>query len=233
MFYFFKEGENGTYNLMEIYSDRKGNLTAKTFYKTRKDATQRIMDLKKSLFPTSETNSGAILSDAKIPQMFETTSVEERFSAREGDGAYTDAEVSMANNNNSEKQENNESNGSTNAERDSAEGVLFRDGDVTVDDLGERDRVIARDAYERMMSQGRYQFTEAMQDSMMGLKLLYKAILGKKMRVEAVFYDTTFRPMIDAKRVKMKNRRRKFVGSLNTKMPIRAVPSAPMPVHIA
>ena len=113
------------------------------------------------------------------------------------------------------------------------EGILFRDGDVTVDDLGERDRVIARDAYERMMSQGRYQFTEAMQDSMMGLKLLYKAILGKKMRVETVFYDTTFRPMIDAKRVKMKNRRRKFVGSLNTKMPIRAVPSAPMPVHIA
>ena len=140
------------------------------------------------------------------------------------------------NNNNSEKQENNESNGSngsTNAERDSDEGILFRDGDVTVDDLGERDRVIARDAYERMMSQGRYQFTEAMQDSMMGLKLLYKAILGKKMRVETVFYDTTFRPMIDAKRVKMKNRRRKFVGSLNTKMPIRAVPSAPMPVHIA
>ncbi len=98
------------------------------------------------------------------------------------------------------REENNESNGSnglsngsnglsnglSNGERDSDEGVLFRDGDVTVDDLGERDRVIARDAYERMMSQGRYQFTEAMQDSMMGLKLLYKAILGKKMRVEDI-----------------------------------------------
>ena len=32
MFYFYKEAEDGTYNLMEIYSDRKGNLTAKTFY---------------------------------------------------------------------------------------------------------------------------------------------------------------------------------------------------------
>ena len=96
MFYFFKEGENGTYNLMEIYSDRKGNLTAKTFYKTRKDASQRIMDLKKSLFPTSETYFGAILSDAKIPQMFETPSVEDNYS-REGVGAYTDDEVSFEN----------------------------------------------------------------------------------------------------------------------------------------
>lgn len=77
MFYFFKETDNGTYNLMEIYSDRKGNLTAKTFYKTRKDASQRIMDLKKSLFLTSETNSGAILSDAKIPQIFENPSIED------------------------------------------------------------------------------------------------------------------------------------------------------------
>ena len=97
MFYFFKEAEDGTYNLMEIYSDRKGNLTAKTFYKTRKDATQRVMDIEKSLLPTSETYSGAILSDAKIPQMFESTSVGNEISAREGVGAYTDAEVSMAN----------------------------------------------------------------------------------------------------------------------------------------
>ena len=97
MFYFFKEAEDGTYNLMEIYSDRKGNLTAKTFYKTRKDATQRVMDIEKSLLPTSETYSGAILSDAKIPQMFESASVEDDFSAREGDGAYTDDEVSFEN----------------------------------------------------------------------------------------------------------------------------------------
>ena len=92
MFYFFKEAENGTYNLMEIYSDRKGNLTAKTFYKTRKDASQRVMDIEKSLLPTSETYFGAILSDAKIPQMFETPSVEDNYS-REGVGSYTDDEL--------------------------------------------------------------------------------------------------------------------------------------------
>ncbi len=97
MFYFFKEAEDGTYNLMEIYSDRKGNLTSKTFYKTRKDATQRVMDIEKSLLPTSETYSGAILSAAKIPQMFESTSIEEDFSVREGYGSYSDEELSMAN----------------------------------------------------------------------------------------------------------------------------------------
>lgn len=65
--------------------------------------------------------------------------------------------------------------------------IRFRDGenDASVD-LSGRDRAIARDAYERMVASGRYQFTEAMQDSMMGLKLLYKAILGKKMRVEEI-----------------------------------------------
>lgn len=94
MFYFFKEAEDGTYNLMEIYSDRKGNLTAKTFYKTRKDATQRVMDIEKSLLPTSETYSGAILSNAKIPQMFESASVEDDFSAREGDGSFSDDALS-------------------------------------------------------------------------------------------------------------------------------------------
>lgn len=64
--------------------------------------------------------------------------------------------------------------------------IRFRDGDVGSVDLSGRDRAIARDAYERMVASGRYQFAEAMQDSMMGLKLLYKAILGKKMQVENI-----------------------------------------------
>lgn len=99
MFYFFKEAENGTYNLMEIYSDRKGNLTAKTFYKTRKDATQRAMDIKKSLLPTSGTYFGAILSaDAKLPQFFELSADGDVESLeRDGHGAYSDAEVSIEN----------------------------------------------------------------------------------------------------------------------------------------
>ena len=55
------------------------------------------------------------------------------------------------------------------------DGELFRPGDFTP-----RDKVTARDAYERMLKSGRYQFTEAMQDSMLGLKELYKAVSESK-----------------------------------------------------
>ena len=83
MFYFFKEADDGTYNLMEIYSDRTGNLTAKTFYKTRKGSKQRVIDIEKSLLLTSEASLVHPLSGAKIPQMFETTSVEEEISTND------------------------------------------------------------------------------------------------------------------------------------------------------
>lgn len=56
--------------------------------------------------------------------------------------------------------------------------VLFRDGDFS-----ERDRAIARDRYEEMVSSGLYQFQEAVQDSMLGLKKLYDAILSPKGKV--------------------------------------------------
>jgi len=59
-------------------------------------------------------------------------------------------------------------------------GVLFRDGDG---DFSERDRAIARDRYEKMVSEGLYQFQEAVQDSMLGLKKLYDAILTPKGKV--------------------------------------------------
>lgn len=58
---------------------------------------------------------------------------------------------------------------------------LFRPGDFTP-----RDRVTARDAYNRICASGGYQFKEAVQDSMLGLKELYRAILGKKTRIEDV-----------------------------------------------
>lgn len=60
---------------------------------------------------------------------------------------------------------------------------MFRPGDFTP-----RDKVLARDQYEKMVSSSRYQFTEAMQDSMLGLKELYRAILGqgKDFRIEDV-----------------------------------------------
>lgn len=61
------------------------------------------------------------------------------------------------------------------------EEELFRSGDFSP-----RDRAIARDAYNRVCASGGYQFQEAVQDSMLGLKELYKAILGKKTRIEDV-----------------------------------------------
>lgn len=58
---------------------------------------------------------------------------------------------------------------------------MFRPGDFTP-----RDKVYARDTYERMVRKGSYQFKEAVQDSMLGLKKLYQAILGKGTRIEDV-----------------------------------------------
>lgn len=63
-----------------------------------------------------------------------------------------------------------------------AEGEdLFRPGDFSP-----RDQVTARKEYERMVSSGAYQFQEAVQDSMLGLKKLYQAVLGKNTRIEDV-----------------------------------------------
>lgn len=68
------------------------------------------------------------------------------------------------------------------ASQASENGILFRDGDFT-----ERDRAIARDHYERMVSSGSYQFKEAVQDSMLGLRKAMEAIDGgKHFRVENV-----------------------------------------------
>lgn len=58
---------------------------------------------------------------------------------------------------------------------------LFRPGDFTP-----RDRVTARDTYNRICASRGYQFQEAVQDSMLGLKELYRAILGKETRIEDV-----------------------------------------------
>lgn len=56
---------------------------------------------------------------------------------------------------------------------DAAEpGERFRDGDFTP-----HDRKMVANIYENMVAQGSYQFREATQDSMLGLKKLYEAIL--------------------------------------------------------
>ena len=63
------------------------------------------------------------------------------------------------------------------------EGVLLRPGAPS---YSPRDRAIARDAYNSICASGGYQFREAMQDSMLGLKTLYQSILGKDTRIEDV-----------------------------------------------
>lgn len=73
LFYFLAPAQEGAYNLLEIYGDRKGNLTAKTFYKTRKGVSQRVLSLMKSEHLTSVTD-GATLSDgAKLPKFFDNS----------------------------------------------------------------------------------------------------------------------------------------------------------------
>lgn len=77
LFYFLAPAKEGSYNLLEIYGDRKGNLTAKTFYKTRKGVSQRALSLMKSEHLTSVTD-GATLSDgAKIPKIIDTLTIED------------------------------------------------------------------------------------------------------------------------------------------------------------
>ena len=59
--------------------------------------------------------------------------------------------------------------------------LMFRDSGFTV-----RDRTVARDEYERIIASGGYQFQEAVQDSMLGLKRLMQSVLGKDIHVEDV-----------------------------------------------
>ena len=92
LFYFLAPAKEGAYNLLEIYGDRKGNLTAKTYYKTRKGVSQRALSLMKSEHLTSVTD-GATLSDgAKLPKFFEsaTDSEGESFELRYRDGETGD-----------------------------------------------------------------------------------------------------------------------------------------------
>lgn len=66
------------------------------------------------------------------------------------------------------------------------DSILFRSGETPEaeqnheaareGDFTPRDRAMARDYYNRMTSTGSYQFQEAVQDSMLGLKKLYQAI---------------------------------------------------------
>ena len=86
LFFFLKDAGNGLYNLTEVCSTKKGNLTAKSFFKSQKKGiSQRVMEIKDSLLPTSVTYSGEFLSsDAKIPTLFEINESSSKNVADEG-----------------------------------------------------------------------------------------------------------------------------------------------------
>lgn len=95
-FFFLKQAEDGTLNLAEIYSDKKGNLTAKSYYKTKKGVDQRVLEIKNSLLPTPEASSGSPLSDGKGINFF---SIEQEKTAEnaENERKIADSVVNTAN----------------------------------------------------------------------------------------------------------------------------------------
>lgn len=90
MFFFLKDGANGSYNLMEVYADRKGNLTAKSFFKSKEGVSQRAMLLNESSTLTSVTDGATLFDGAKLPKLFENPTVSEsesvRYRFRDDDG---------------------------------------------------------------------------------------------------------------------------------------------------
>lgn len=98
MFFFLKGTADGSYNLMEIYSDSKGNLTAKSFFKIKEGVSQRAMLLHESSTLTSVTDGATLSDDAKLPKFFElSTDGDAESLERAGYGAYNDAEISIEN----------------------------------------------------------------------------------------------------------------------------------------
>ena len=77
LFFFLKDAGNGLYNLTEVCSTKKGNITAKSFFKTKKKGiNQRVMEITDSLLPTSVTYSGEFLSSgAKLLNIFDIITV--------------------------------------------------------------------------------------------------------------------------------------------------------------
>ena len=95
-FFFLKQAEDGTLNLAEIYSDKKGNLTAKSYYKTKKGVDQRVMEIKNSLLPTPEASSGSPLSDGKGINFF-SIEQEKTAATAENERKIADSVVNTAN----------------------------------------------------------------------------------------------------------------------------------------
>lgn len=75
MFFFLKEGEDGTMNIVQVYSGKNRNLNIRSVYKTKKGFNQRADEIISSL-STPKKRSGAYLSDAKIINNFENAKIE-------------------------------------------------------------------------------------------------------------------------------------------------------------
>lgn len=76
-----------------MFAGEKANLTAKSYYKTKKGVDQRVMEIKNSLLPTPEASSGSPLSDGKGINFF---SIEQEKTA-ENERKIADSVVNTAN----------------------------------------------------------------------------------------------------------------------------------------
>lgn len=85
-------GENDGVHYSKVYG-KKANLTAKSYYKTKKGVDQRVMEIKNSLLPTPEASSGSPLSDGKGINFF---SIEQEKTA-ENERKIADSVVNTAN----------------------------------------------------------------------------------------------------------------------------------------
>lgn len=93
MFFFLKSDDAaGAYNLLEIYANAWGNLTSKSFYRTKKSVSQRVLSLMKSEHLTSVTDGPTLNSSAKLPKFFDNPTIAEgeSFSFRGRDGEVGD-----------------------------------------------------------------------------------------------------------------------------------------------
>ncbi len=72
LFFFLKENDSGSYNLLEVYADRKGNLTSKSFFKSKEGVSQRVISLQNDPTLYVHDGWGNPLDGAKLPKFFET-----------------------------------------------------------------------------------------------------------------------------------------------------------------
>lgn len=100
VFIFLSSNSNGSYNLAEVYTDRRGNLTAKSFYNTKKTISQRVNELLTSSPRLTSATEGASSSlPTKIPKLFDIAKdnannleMSESIESAEADELYRDGD---------------------------------------------------------------------------------------------------------------------------------------------